>query len=418
MKNFFYIIIFLFSIHSLRSQNQWVIYTTYNSGLPSNMVGSILIDSNNVKWITTNDGFVKFAGNTWTVYDTTNSGMPQNACGAVSKDKINNIWLTTVNKGFVKYNGINWIVFDSSNTGVPINHAGDIAYDNSNTKWLGGYGIFKFNDTNWVWYNDSNSGLPSNFVLNVYVKDNIVWIGTELAGVARFDGTNWTVYNTSNSGLPWNWVTKIRVDNFNNFWFTTFGGGVAKFKYEQNLWAVYNTENSGLHDNNTFSIYIDNNNVKWIGAAGCAVFNDTTWQIFPYSFIGDVFNFAKDRYGNMWICAAGGLYVYNPNGVVGVENNSTIISENMLLISNYPNPFNPSTIIKYNIPRYGGSTTGLITLRIYDILGKEITTLVNEKKSPGTYEVTYNGSNLASGLYLVVLKTNSKTKIHKIVLQK
>lgn len=418
MKISFCILINILLVVSLHSQNQWVIYTTYNSGLPSNMIGSIYIDSNNTKWITTTNGLAKLNGNTWTVYDTTNSGLPQNMCGSVAKDKLNNIWLTTANKGFVKYNGISWIIYNSFNTGMPLNNPGNIAFDGNNTKWIGGYGLFKYNDTNWVWYNDTNSGLPSNSVISVFVKNNIIWAGTETAGVARFDGNNWTVYNHFNSGLPWNWVTMINLDYYNNFWFTTYGGGVAKFKYEQNLWTVYNTENSGLHHNNTYSIYIDNNNVKWIGASGFAIFNDTTWQIISYPFIHDVFNFAKDRYGNMWICSSFGLYVYNPNGVVGIENNSTIISENMLLISNYPNPFNPSTIIKYNIPRYGGSTTGLITLKIYDILGKEITTLVNEKKSPGTYEVTFNGSNLASGIYLVVLKTDSKIKIHKIILQK
>lgn len=417
MKISFCILINILLVVSLHSQNQWVIYTTYNSGLPSNMIGSIYIDSNNTKWITTTNGLAKLNGNTWTVYDTTNSGIPQNHCYGIIKDKFGLFWMSVPSKGIVKYNEINWTLYNYNNTGVPINNGGPIAFDNSNTKWIGGYGLFKYNDTNWVWYNDTNSGLPSNNTFSVFVQNNIVWVGAN-AGVARFDGNNWTVYNTINSGLPWNWVYMIKSDNFSNFWFATFGGGVAKFKYEQNLWTVYNTENSGLHDNNTFSIYIDNNNVKWIGASGLAIFNDTTWQIFPYSFIGDVFNFAKDRYGNMWICTSRGLYVYNPNGVVGIENNSTIISENMLLISNYPNPFNPSTIIKYNIPRYGGSTTGLITLKIYDILGKEITTLINEKKSPGTYEVTFNGSNLASGIYLVVLKTDSKIKINKIVLQK
>jgi len=417
MKKIFVILILFYSTVSF-SQNQWVIYTTQNSGLPSNMVGSILIDSNNVKWITTDNGFVKLQGNNWTIYDTINSGLPQNYCYGVTKDRKNILWLCTPGKGVLKYDGINWTLYNNENTGVPINWGGFIAFDNSNTKWFAGTGLIKYDDTNWVYYNTNNSGLPTNETMDVYIKDDIKWIGTYMGGVVRFDGQNWTVYNTSNSGLPSNWIYMVKSDLYNNLWFATFFGGVAKFNYNQNQWTVYNTTNSGLHDNNTFSIYIDNNNTKWIGANGLAIYNDTAWHIFPYPFIGDVFNFAKDRYGNMWICSAGGLYVYNPAGVVGVESNSTVINENYLLIKNYPNPFNATTKIKYKIPKSTNSQTSNVKLIIYNILGKEIETLVNEEQKTGEYEAVFNGSNLASGIYFVVLKADSKIKVHKIVLQK
>jgi ligand-binding sensor domain-containing protein len=420
MKNLTFFIISFFLTLSVHSQTQWIIYNSYNSGLPSNMVGSIVIDSNNVKWLTTNNGFVKFNGNAWTVYDTTNSGLPQNVCGPVAKDKLNYLWIATGSKGVVKYDGINWTVYNNNNTGVPINYAGPFAFDNNNTKWIVGVGLFKYNDTNWVWYNSSNSGLPSNMIVSVFVQNNnIVWVGSIDAGVTRYDGNTWTVYNYLNSGLPWNWTTKITKDKLGNLWFSTFGGGVAKFNYEQNVWTVYDSENSGLTDENTYCIYIDSNNVKWIGGpGGCDVFNDTVWQNFSYSFIGDVFNFAKDKYGNMWICSDNGLYVYNPTGVIGVENNSTVVSGNYLLIQSYPNPFNPTTNIKYTIPLNKGSATSFVSLKIYDLLGREITTLVNDYIKPGSYEVQFTGNNLSSGIYFAILKADSKIKVHKIMLQK
>ncbi len=65
------------------------------------------------------------------------------------------------------------------------------------------------------------------------------------------------------------------------------------------------------------------------------------------------------------------------------------------LSQNYPNPFNPSTIINYQIPE-----DGLVTLKIYDVLGREIKTLVNEQKTTGRYEVKFNASTLASGVYI------------------
>jgi hypothetical protein len=71
------------------------------------------------------------------------------------------------------------------------------------------------------------------------------------------------------------------------------------------------------------------------------------------------------------------------------------------LLQNYPNPFNPSTTIKFEIPK-----DGLVTLKIYDILGAEVATLVNEEKSVGRYEVNFNASNLASGVYVYRLQVN------------
>jgi hypothetical protein len=83
------------------------------------------------------------------------------------------------------------------------------------------------------------------------------------------------------------------------------------------------------------------------------------------------------------------------------------------LAQNYPNPFNPSTIIKYQIPE-----DGVVTLKIYDILGKEVTTLVNEQKSVGKYELNFNASNLASGVYIYRIQVNDFTSSRKMMLLK
>ncbi|MBM4158217.1 MAG: T9SS type A sorting domain-containing protein, partial [Ignavibacteria bacterium] len=208
-------------------------------------------------------------------------------------------------------------------------------------------------------------------------------------------------------------IYMITSDLQNNLWFATFFGGLAKYNESQNLWTVYNTTNSGLHDNNLFSVYVDDNNIKWIGGNGLAIYNDTTWQIFYYPFIGDVFNFSKDRYGNIWICAAGGLYVYNPAGVIGIENNTAVISENYIFIQNYPNPFNPVTKIKYSLPK-----AGLVTLKIYDILGREVCMLINEYRNAGRYITEFDGSNLSSGVYFYKIEVNGFSDVKRMILVK
>jgi hypothetical protein len=80
---------------------------------------------------------------------------------------------------------------------------------------------------------------------------------------------------------------------------------------------------------------------------------------------------------------------------------------------NYPNPFNPSTIIKYSVP-----ADGLVTLKVYDLLGKEVSTLVNDYKQAGTFDVNFDGSNLSSGVYYYQLTSGELTATKKLMLTK
>ncbi len=83
------------------------------------------------------------------------------------------------------------------------------------------------------------------------------------------------------------------------------------------------------------------------------------------------------------------------------------------LTQNYPNPFNPSTMIEFSIvnPEF-------VTLKVYNILGQEVATLVNEMKNPGNYSVRFDASNLSSGVYIYKLQTESYTATRKMILQK
>ncbi len=88
-----------------------------------------------------------------------------------------------------------------------------------------------------------------------------------------------------------------------------------------------------------------------------------------------------------------------------------------MLHQNYPNPFNPVTKILYSIPNQS-----MVTLKVYDILGKEVATLVNEEKPTGSYKVEFDGSNLTSGIYLYKLTASGGagnfTETKKLVLLK
>jgi 1,4-alpha-glucan branching enzyme len=93
-------------------------------------------------------------------------------------------------------------------------------------------------------------------------------------------------------------------------------------------------------------------------------------------------------------------------------NHNTVVKE-YKLSQNYPNPFNPSTIIKYQIPEAGN-----VTLKIYDILGREVKTLVNEYQRSGTYEVAFSATNLSSGIYFYQIRTNNFVSTKKMILIK
>jgi len=104
--------------------------------------------------------------------------------------------------------------------------------------------------------------------------------------------------------------------------------------------------------------------------------------------------------------------------------NPTHISEksnvplNYSLSQNYPNPFNPSTIIKYSIPSNGKSKLPNVTLKIYDVLGREITRLVNEQQGLGNYRIVWNAVDQASGIYFYAIQIGNFSETKKMILQK
>ena len=83
------------------------------------------------------------------------------------------------------------------------------------------------------------------------------------------------------------------------------------------------------------------------------------------------------------------------------------------LKQNYPNPFNPSTMISYSLPN-----NTFVTLKVFDVLGNEVATLVNEEKSAGNFEVEFNASGLSSGIYFYRIQTESFVDTKKLIMLK
>ena len=105
--------------------------------------------------------------------------------------------------------------------------------------------------------------------------------------------------------------------------------------------------------------------------------------------------------------------VYGDNNLVSINQTSSENPEEFLLNQNYPNPFNPGTVISYSLPK-----SSFVKLIVYDILGNEVASLVNEKQSVGTYEIGFDGSGLSSGVYFYVLTANGSSVSRKMTLLK
>jgi hypothetical protein len=202
------------------------------------------------------------------------------------------------------------------------------------------------------------------------------WMGTYDHGLVKFDGTDWTVYKTDNSGMPNNCVNTVAIDAKDNKWIVTLGGGMAKF--DDTKWTVYNSTNSGLQDNWLNTLVIDGNENKWIGTNnGLAVFKE----------------------GGVILSAEESQKAENP--------------ETIGLFQNYPNPFNSNTTISYKI-----TEPCFVSLKVFNAMGIEVATLVNERKSVGEYTIDWNTAELTGGIYFCKLQNGDNSEVRKMLLMK
>ncbi len=99
--------------------------------------------------------------------------------------------------------------------------------------------------------------------------------------------------------------------------------------------------------------------------------------------------------------------------VLGIKELSSNVPENYSLSQNYPNPFNPTTTIRFSVKE-----TGIVSLKVYNVLGQLVTSLVNEQKPAGTYEYSFDASNLSSGIYFYTIKAGDFSATRKMILMK
>jgi hypothetical protein len=151
-----------------------------------------------------------------------------------------------------------------------------------------------------------------------------------------------------------------------------------------------------------------------------AGFDGTNWDIYNYTNSAlrsdDITAISVDSYGNKWISnSSGGLYAFREGGIIltDTEEKHTAMIDTYSLKQNYPNPFNPTTTISYSIPNESH-----VVLKVYDLLGREMSTLVNKEQSTGEYKVNFDGTSLPSGIYIYTIHAGQYRASKKLMLLK
>ncbi|MBI2418235.1 MAG: T9SS type A sorting domain-containing protein [Ignavibacteriales bacterium] len=432
----------------------WSVFNRANAGLPDSLVKCVISDTEDKIWFGTKTGFGRLDGSVFTNYTIQNSVLPQGVINSFAAGNNSAIWfgsngylgrllnnnISHYQSGYIvsiassvsgdiwlaqlfnisKFDGTNFTVYDTSNSTIKRDLFVKAAVDSQENKWFGAFGgVYKFDGTTWINYDTSNSGLPYNTTWEIaFDKAGNKWIGTSNR-LARFDDTVWTVFDSLNSGLKNHYILAICIDKQNVKW---IGTGNGLFRYNDTVWTWYTTSNSGLTSNGIKYLATDKDDYVWVAAGKNLVkFDGQNWSRYtPYNsklYFDDINAFYIDKNNNKWIgYTYSGITAFREGGVildVDAELPTTSKSATYLLEQNYPNPFNPSTTIRYHLP-----AAAKVTLKVYDVLGKEVTTLVNENKDAGKHEAAFNGAGLSSGLYLYRLQSRGMVHTGKMILLK
>ena len=334
-------------------------------------------------------------------------------------------------------------------------------------------GVFKTtnNGTNWISVND---GLTDKHISSLALIGDNLFAGTNGGGVflSSNNGLSWTTVNSDLTNL---YVTALAVSGTNLFAGTFTPayfshGGVFLSTNNGTNWTQVNTDLTDTsmislatsvtnlfaasQETSTFPpssrVFVSTNNgTNWgLATTGLPASQEITFAVSGINvFVGAYSNgvYLTTNNGSNWIEVNEGfgtsrtirtlavlgedLFAGFYEGsvkrrplsqmITSVESISDLRPTEFTLDQNYPNPFNPTTTIRYAIPHLGEDERGgFVTLKVYDVLGNEVSTLVDEYKPAGSYEVNFNASGLASGVYYYQLKVGSLAETKKLILMK
>jgi photosystem II stability/assembly factor-like uncharacterized protein len=414
----------------------------------------------------TNDSHGWICGQGGSIYKSTDGGEIWDTVSGGSTDTLrcitfntNQLWIVGDNGTLKKSRnlGANWENIQI-NTNLNIN---SIFFTQSNVGWLAvDSGKIFFSSDGGVSWDEKNSITNKNLYSIFFINDLIGW----------FFGDSLTILKTSDGGESWNlqnsglslpagrfmssfftdktkgWATVGNLGSGSSLLRTTDGGQnwfldnpvlgtypkTVFFSDSLTGWVagskIVKTIDGGQNWTEQFScstlydIKFLNNDIGWAVGKDGYIFHTTNSGINWEPQIGltsnHLYSLSCSTEDLAWTVGQFRTILRTTNGgVTFIENENNSTPKDFLLQQNYPNPFNPSTRIQYAISR-----RQFVTLKVYDLLGKEVATLVNEEKPAGSYEVEFNSAssikNLASGIYFYRLQAEDFVETKKMLLLK
>jgi len=317
-------------------------------------------------------------------------------------------------------NGSNWLSVLTNTSISSFTISGTNIYAGVNS---GVGGIYRSTNMgiNWVII---NTGLPSLPVYSLVSKDSCV-----IAAIVGEYPQPAGIYRSTNNGSSWSIATQLpegacALSSSGDIVFATLGlTGVVVSTNNGLLWTWQNL--NGLPQTFVTSIFIYGNYVfaglqgggvyktanlgqQWIpvneGIENKYVSAEYVWRNYIYAGLRKFY--VRDSSNNAVWCRP-------LSEITNIKTEKKEVPEDFVLEQNYPNPFNPSTNITYSLP-----LREFVTLKVFDILGKEITTLVNEEKPAGEYKVQFNATNLPTGVYFYRINSGNYTETKKLIVLK
>ncbi|MFH0735212.1 MAG: T9SS type A sorting domain-containing protein [bacterium] len=439
------IIFFCFILWATQIWSQNVIvFDKNNSLLSSNKIISVAQDNNNTYWIVTgaefingvmiSDGYLqKFSSGSWSIFDSSSSPLTKNIVQDVAVSNDNKVVIATI-KGVYIFDHNNWLNFNKDNSPLPDNFIYTVTIDKLNRYWFGipNFGICVYDNGNWSYFNYQNSfnGIED---FNFIKADNLnnIWVGTDYYGLYVYNGTDWQkkIDNKLNDKLCY--IFGLTVDSLNTKWVTVQTNDNKHYMASGQDTPFAFFEFSNINYPFTFfsyeSVVLDKNNNLFLGTTdGMLKYDGNIWTIIDsinLSLSGNYFTGGfVDNNNNKIFCLATytsnsykGLLFYNETGVLlsaKEEGNNTVFSS-YNLNQNYPNPFNPSTTIEYFIP-----TSNMVSLKVYDVLGKEVANLVDEYINAGKHKIIFNAADFSTGTYFYRILSGTYNETKKLLLLK
>jgi len=396
----------------LKSIDAGLTWTDMSRRIYSGTLNGVSFGNNNVGFITGTSGFVGKTTNQGQTYTTQVSGVTT---------ELDNVKAVDANTAFIAgYAGVilrttnggaNWVSLASGTTADLLG----IDFLNAQTGFIGGETSVVLKTTN---------GGNNWTALTPPEADFLTWNMDFLNENTGYlcGSLNGKVYKTTNSGQTWslqlndgsmigmyaisfvNDQTGFCAGGSGKTYRTTNGGTnwIAGPTLGASIWGMdfANAQNGIAVGGSGYTYMTTDGGVTW-NAPPRITFNQLNAVHF-----NDDGNYA-------WTVGNLGLLLQYDNPLVNVTQTGTVVPEKFMLGQNYPNPFNPSTVINYNLPK-----AGYVSLKVYDMMGREAANLVNENQIAGSYSVSFNASKLSSGVYYYKIETEGFTETKKMMLVK